>query len=347
MILEALVLSRSIWLLLCLIPFLPVPPSSRLTLLLSVVLVAGIAGQYVDTCWVSWMADLVPASIRGRYFSRRSAVVGAFGMAGAYGAGWIYDHLKTRVGTTYAFFPLYIAAVLFGTTSTILLSRVWEPALHGEKPRPLIHTLRLPFTHPPFRRLLILCGLWALVTGVAVPFYQPQMIKNLHMPFALIAVYAVICGVVNLLTQSFWGHLIDRIGNKRILLISVIGCTLLPLFWLFARPDYLLPIWVDAVLTGLFGPGITLTIFNLVMHTAPQENRSAYLAAHRITTGIIAFIGALLGGWIAQSLAGCKIMIAGQTLVNFQFLFILTFLGRLMLWPLIRKLDDDRINPRG
>ena len=60
MILEALVLSRSIWLLLCLIPFLPVPPSSRLTLLLSVVLVAGIAGQYVDKSWESWMSALVP-----------------------------------------------------------------------------------------------------------------------------------------------------------------------------------------------------------------------------------------------------------------------------------------------
>lgn len=345
MIVESLAMGRSLWLLLCLIPFLAVPAPWKLALFLAVVLVAGLAGQYADTCWTSWMADLVPASIRGRYFSRRGAIVGAFGMAGAFGAGWLYDRFHAETIGIQSFLPFFIGAVVFGAISTLLLSQVWEPPLHGETRRPLLQTLRLPFQHPPFRRLLIVSGLWALVTGVAVPFYQPQMIKNLHMPFTAIATYAVICGAINLLTQSFWGGLIDRIGNKAILLISVIGCTLLPLFWLFASADYLLPVWIDAVLTGLFGPGITLTFFNLVMHTAPRENRTSYLAAHRIMTGLVAFLGALLGGWIAQCLAGWHLAVAGLTLVNFHVLFILTFLGRLLLWPVIRKLDEDRLAP--
>jgi len=337
MILEALTLSRSIWLVLCLLPFLPAP--WRLPLLLGVVLLSALAGNCADTGWMSWMTDLVPAALRGRFFSWRNSILGAIGMLSAWGAGWVFDRLKPLMGAPYAFFPFFIFAVVCATLSTVLLARVWEPPMHGERPLPFWQALRLPLHHGPFRRLLLVCGLWALATGVAAPFFQPQMIKNLHMSFAAIGAYAAVAGLVNLAALPLWGGLIDRVGNRPVLLLNIVGATGLPLLWLLARPDFLLPIWVEAVLNGIFWPGITLTTFNLVMLTAPRENRSAYLSSYRIVTGLVACAGALLGGWLAQLLCTFSCQVAGQNLVNFHVLFLLSCLGRLTLWPLVRRLQ--------
>ncbi|MEI7898681.1 MAG: MFS transporter [bacterium] len=340
MMLEALTLSRSVWICLCLLPFLPISPLVRIALFLVIVLTAATAAEYANMGWMSWMTDLVPPAIRGRYFSWRNSILGASGMLTGCGAGWVCDQLKLITSPANAFVPVLVFAVACGTLSTLLLARIWEPPLHGERPLPLLQTLRLPLRHGPFRHLLILSGLWALVTGVAAPFFQPQMIKNLHMSFAVIGLYAAIAGIVNLAAQPLWGILIDRIGNRPVLLMNIIGVTGLPLLWLLARPDCLMPIWIDAALTGIFWPGILLTFFNLVMITAPQENRSAYLASYRLVTGLVGFAGALLGGGLAYLLRDFSLPVAGQCLVNFHMLFVLSCVGRFALWPLVRHLKE-------
>jgi MFS family permease len=340
MMLEALTLSRAIWLTLCLLPFLPLPADARVALLLAVVLVAAAAAQYADTGWMSWMTDLVPPPIRGRYFSWRSSILGAVGMLSGCGAGWAYDRLKLTAGEERAFLPILLFSLACAALSTVIFARLWEPPLQGERPLTLRHALRLPLLHGPFRQLLIVCGLWALATGVAAPFFQPQMIKNLHMSYAAIGLYAAVAGVVTLAAQPLWGHLVDRIGNRPVLMMNIIGVTGLPFLWLLARPDFLLPIWIDAILTGIFWPGILLTTFNLVMITAPKENRSAYLSSYRLVTGLIAFAGALLGGGIAYLLRDFTLHVAGLCLVNFHILFILSCIGRLTIWPFVRKLRE-------
>jgi MFS family permease len=342
MMMEALTLSRSIWLVLCLLPFLPLPPGVRLYVLFGVVLVSVMAGVFADTAWMSWMTDLVPAAIRGRYFSWRNSILGTIGMAGVYGAGCVCDWLKGSMDPASAFLPLFVFAVACATVSTIILARVWEPPLHGEHPLSLRQLLVLPFLHRPFRHLLLVCGLWTLVTGISTPFFPTQMIKYLHMSYSMIGLYAAVAGLATLVVQPFWGQLIDRIGNRPVLMINVIGVTTLPLYWFFARPDFLLPIWINAVMSGIFWPGIALTTFNLAMITAPRQSRSAYLASYRLVAGVAAFVAALSGGWLAQWLQGFSFDFAGQTLGNYHVVFAVSFFGRFLLWPMIGRLQEER-----
>jgi hypothetical protein len=125
-------------------------------------------------------------------------------------------------------------------------------------------------------------------------------------------------------------------------MINVIGVTTLPLYWFFARPDFLLPIWINAVMSGIFWPGIALTTFNLAMITAPRQSRSAYLASYRLVAGVAAFVAALSGGWLAQWLQGFSFDFAGQTLGNYHVVFAVSFFGRFLLWPMIGRLQEER-----
>jgi predicted MFS family arabinose efflux permease len=193
-----------------------------------------------------------------------------------------------------------------------------------------------------FRKLLRFLVLWSMATGVAGPFFAAHMIKNLHMSFTRIAIYSILAGIMNLVTQPLWGRVIDRVGNRPVLAFNLAGVVVLPLLWLLARPDRIWPIWTDATLTGIFWPGFTLASFNLILATAPERDRTAYLGMQSAAVGISTFVAALIGGLVAKSLGGFHVIFFGQTLVNFHLLFVASALGRISLLPLALGLGEER-----
>jgi hypothetical protein len=52
---------------------------------------SGLCGHVANPAWVSWMADLVPIRIRGRYFSRRKQVGMFVGAIVTIGVGVLLD----------------------------------------------------------------------------------------------------------------------------------------------------------------------------------------------------------------------------------------------------------------
>jgi MFS family permease len=333
---------RALWGVLCFLPFLPLPPAARIAIFLTVVFLGNGLLNGGATAWLSWMTDLVPAERRGRFFGRRNALLGVVGMGAAWSAGRIYDGMvaagRARAGLALVFGAAVACSVIAG----VILTRQWEPPLAGEQPRPLIETIRRPLANRDFRRLLGFLVAWAAVTGIAGPFYGAHMIRNLRMPFSVIAIYSILAGVVSLLTQPLWGRIIDRAGNRPVLICNLAGLCLLPAIWLLATPDRWLPIWIDAVITGVFWPGMALAAFNLLLATVPTEGRAACLGAHSLGVGLGAFVAGLLGGWVAEALAGFHARVCGIALVNFHLLFLLSAAARVALLPFAFGLREER-----
>jgi MFS family permease len=338
----ASVSGRVLWAVLCLIPFLPVGSEWKLALFLVTVVIGNSLVNLSGTAWLSWMTDLVPLEKRGWYFGIRNTVLGAVAMITTYATGWIFDAFVARGRKPQGFAWIFGTAAFFAATAGIALARQWEPPLVGERVRPLIETLRRPFGDRRFRRLLRFLILWSMATGVASPFFAAHMIKNLHMSFTKIAYYSIIAGVMNLVTQPLWGKVIDRVGNRPVLAFNLAGVVILPVLWLFTAPQRLWPIWTDATLTGLFWPGFTLASFNLILATAPERDRTAYLGMQTMAIGISAFVASLIGGLVAKRLAGFHVVVLGQTLVNFHVLFAASTVSRMLLLPLALGLREER-----
>jgi MFS family permease len=340
--LTAAVSGRALWAILCVIPFLPISLAWKLAVFLGVVCLGNFLVNLSGTAWLSWMTDLVPIEKRGRYFGVRQTILGAVAMFTTYSAGRIFDTFVARGERPLGFTWIFGAAALFAVLAGLVLSRQWEPPLRGERIRPLLDTLRQPIADRRFRKLLRFLVLWSMATGVAGPFFAAHMIKNLHMSFTRIAIYSILAGIMNLVTQPLWGRVIDRVGNRPVLAFNLGGVVVLPLLWLLARPDRIWPIWTDATLTGIFWPGFTLASFNLILATAPERDRTAYLGMQSAAVGISAFVAALIGGLIAKSLGGFHVILFGQTLVNFHVLFVASALGRISLLPLALGLGEER-----
>ncbi|HTY08776.1 MAG TPA: MFS transporter, partial [Candidatus Edwardsbacteria bacterium] len=293
---------RALWALLCLLPFLRLLPGARLWLFFAVVFLANTLVNMANNAWTSWMTDLVPLERRGAYFGVRNTILGAVGMAANFGAGKLFDWFKAGGRQIQGYAWIFGAAALCAMIGGAILSRQHEPPLRGERQLSLRSLLAVPLANRDFRRLLWFFVLWSVATSLAGPFFGAHMIKNLKMPFSTIAVYSIVAGVLNLTLQPLWGKVIDRVGNRPVLAFNIMGIFMLPLFWLFATPANYFPIWCDAFLTGFFWPGFGLATFNLLLVTAPDENRTAYLAVQSVLTGLAVFLASLLGGWAANAL---------------------------------------------
>jgi MFS family permease len=261
----AATLGRLLWAALCILPFLNVLAGWKLLIFFLVIFIANTSVNMANNAWLSWMTDLVPLKRRGSYFGLRSTILGAVTMAANFGAGKLYDVMKSQALQQQAFAIIFGAAAFTAVIAGIILSKQWEPPLTGEKPLPISQLFRLPFANRDFRRLLLFFVLWSMATAVAGPFFAAHMIKNLHMPFAVIAYYSIIAGILNFAFQPLWGRIIDRLGNKPVMIFNMLGIFSLPLFWLFTTPDFYLPIWIDAFISGLVWPGFALATFNLLL----------------------------------------------------------------------------------
>jgi MFS family permease len=155
----------------------------------------------------------------------------------------------------------------------------------------------------------------------------------------MLALLAVATGAVTLISQPLIGRLQDRYGDRRVLIGSVVGVILLPWGWVLATPTFLLPLWLNAIFSGVFWPGITQGLLNLLMDRAPAEGRGAYVASYGAVTGLGAFVASLLGGAIAVGLGSTIVHIGPLALNHYAVLFVLSSVGRAaMALVFMRKL---------
>lgn len=124
-------------------------------------------------------------------------------------------------------------------------------------------------------------------------------------------------------------------------------CTgFLPIFWVFATPRFLVPIWADAVGNGLFWTGATLAWFNMLLAFAQgKTHRDAYFAVFTAVSGLGGFAASLVGGTVAQILNGFHLNLGPFHFVNFHIMFALAGLGRFATLTLLRTVPDERAKP--
>lgn len=297
--------------------------------------------NFSGNLWLSWMSDLIPREQRGRYFGVRNTILNGIGMVVNYLGGKILDIWEPRR----AYITLFSTAVLFSTIAGVTLSLQPEPKF--EKREISFREVFLkPLKDKSFIALIKFVSFWYLFAGIAAPFWVVHMIKNLKMAYSMIAVYGIIAGIASLLFQIFWGRMIDRVKSKPILVMNFVGITFLPIIWLFATPNFILPIWIDAFFSGAFWSGINLSLFNILLSlTEEKELKESYFAVFSTITGICGFFSSILGGLLAQLFVNFKFEFLGQTFVNFHLLFLGTSIFRFLSIALLRRVREKEAYP--
>ncbi|MBC7261854.1 MAG: MFS transporter [Chloroflexi bacterium] len=186
---------------------------------------------------------------------------------------------------------------------------------------------------------------WLFAVGISAPFFAAHLLKNLGWNFKGIAYLNILTAGMTILCQPFWGRLIDRFGHKPVLTVCEVAILHLPLYYAFCPPGVSWPIWVNAVLAGVFWSGFNLAIFSLVLAALPAKGRPGYMAAYSAWSGVVNFVAITLGGWVALRLSGLQLHLAGLPFGNYQMLFTLTSVLRFPGLFLLHRVREKEAVP--
>jgi MFS family permease len=284
------------------------------------------------------MSDLVPARQRGRYFGLRNTISSITVILSTWGAGIILDYFRKNNHESEGYAWIFGVAIITALAGVAVLWFQPEPPLRRRERVRVRELFSAPMRQPTFVVFSLLATGWALVTGIASPFFNAYGIQNLHLSFTLLAQFAVATSAVAIVTQPLIGRLQDRYGNKAVLIASMIGVIPLPWGWVFSTPSNQIPLWLTSIFSGVFWPGITQGLLNLVMDRAPAQGRGAFLAFYGAITGLGTFAAGVLGGVLASAIGPALLIPLGSvTLTQYTILFVVSSLGRAVMAGLFAR----------
>jgi MFS family permease len=258
-------------------------------------------GQLGYPAWSALVGDLVPKTIRGRYFAARNIGLGL--------AALIFTPLAGRIielgGGARGYQIGFAIAAAVGLVATGIFARIPEPPI----PRPAAGAPRSTQertawaalrARPRFVAFTAVAFLWNLALMTAGPFFSVYLVRHLYASPTQIGILAAVNATANIVGQRIWGRLNDRRGAAWVMRITGLLIPLLPLLWSVAPgPWYLLPV---EAFSGFVWAGYGLSSFNLLLGLTPEAQRARFVAVYQLVVFGAACGGPLLGSLLADTL---------------------------------------------
>ena len=333
-------ISRLLWLPMVLLPLL-LPDWPHIGFFLVLFTLAHLLMQLGVPGWITWMADLVPRQIRGRYFSQRNRFAGGFAIGVSLLGGIVLDFFREKDSAYDGYLALFLLACTAGLAAFFFLGKQPEPPQADPQPLPPLSTyLSRPFQNKNYRRILAFYLALLFPVGISAPYFSAHLIKVLEWDFRLVAATSIGTSIVSLIVEPIWGKLVDRHGHRPVLILCTIGITHLPIYYAFGPYDLYWPFFANALLAGAFWPGLNLAMFGLLLETTPQEGKAGFLAVQATLNGFMNFLASGLGGILALWLASVHFEWNGLLFNNYQILFFLSAMLRVPSLLLLLRISE-------
>lgn len=252
--------------------------------------------------WNSWMSDLVPTKIRGKYFGVRSGIVAVATVIFHFVISTTLDHFKSIKETNLGFTVVLTISVIFGIVTIFLFHR----QTHFKMKENLIgqnfsfEVIRESFKEKSFKRRLILVSMIQFTIGMGVMFFPIYMLEVVKVSFTTYAFYQTIHLLIGILGYRFCGKIIDKFGSDRAIIYVSAGLIFSSIVWLFINENRLYLFFLDAALLGFFQNAFNLININVSLSNPKDKFGNYKIAFFASIVGLSYFCGSLLAGQISK-----------------------------------------------
>ncbi|MGA2798382.1 MAG: MFS transporter [Thermoguttaceae bacterium] len=306
--------------------------------------------QYLGTVALfSWLADIAPLRIRGRFFGFRQRWLVAGEAIGALACGlfsywWIENHAESLRWIGYAIPAGLGAWFMIAAIVPLWMMPKAEKIVHK---RPAIDwkSLAGPFAESRFLRLLLFGCWFSFSNGLTQTMQTTFPARVLHVSLLTMLAVSTAMRLGQLSISPALGRMCDRIGNKSVMLFCLILTAQGPLFYFFSTPQA--PWWfVGAWIVWIAYAGLNIGLPNLMLKLAPGQSQCAttnrrsvpgssssasntpYIAAYFTVTGLCYAANVILGGWLFDRYGTSSFEFLGNSLDYNQWIFLVGWAAR-------------------
>jgi MFS family permease len=247
-----------------------------------------------NPAWGSLMTEYIPYSKRGKYFGWRGTVLGWAYTVSVIVAGVILYYFRP-VSLFWGFAILMLIAAVSRYISWFFVTLMYEPRWQSKEAAyfSLWDFIR-QFRHSNFARFAIFSAFFILGVSLVSPFFAVYILKELHLNYFD---YTLLMGATSFtmfVPQRFWGEQADRYGNMRIIRVTLLMVSLVPLLWMFSQD--LIYLFIIQLLAGFGWAGLNLASTNFIYDVSAPNKRERCLSYYNFLIGIGIGLGAFLGG---------------------------------------------------
>jgi MFS family permease len=237
----------------------------------------------------TWLYALVPAGVRGRYWSTDQIMAGS----AAVGSLAVCSVLFAVLSPSAAFFIQYLIAIVGAMVAWYALNKL--PDIEKPSTMPLRHVLeqspRLMFRPGAYRRYLWLAALFYVLSAPLAPFFAYYLKSTAGYTAAHIMFYTMLHYIGVILANGFMRSRLDRAGAKPFLrLCFAIYAAVAAGWWLLLHWPGAFG-WALPVLYLLLGAGagcFAAANLNYLAKVVPENDRALPVALH---SAVIIFSG--------------------------------------------------------
>lgn len=309
---------------LAIFPFVLFP--SRILALIFAVTLFRVLANLIATVWGGLASDYLAPEERGKYFGWRSRIIGVAGMATTVLAGILLNAFRT-ISTAAGF------AILFGITAAARfisakfmsqMQDVPEQKNPGDKFTFFMFLRR--FRKSNFVKFVFYVASITFATTLAAPYFSVYMLRDLHFSYLTYMFIHMGAVLASLVSFPLWGKHADKIGNAKILKTTSLLIPLIPVLWLFS--SNLVYLFVIEVFAGFVWGGFNLCSLNFIYDAVSPGKRMRCLGYFGFINGVATFMGAGLGGYLAERLPYLN---GSRILTLFVISAVLRFLSHFLL----------------
>ncbi|MFW5839185.1 MAG: MFS transporter, partial [Planctomycetota bacterium] len=248
---------RIIWIVVAMIPLLlPLPSATAVWAMLVLIMISWCVEALARPAWMSWMGDLIPKRIRGRYFAARGIITRMIQIPVvlflAFYASFAIDESRPITAADqplliWSLSAIFAVAGLFGLVDILLFFRIREvirtrhdglrtPAVQVRVDRkyrgswmyPLAYLGAMgrefvldPLSDYAFRRYVIYGMTITFSMAVAGQFFYRHLLESVGLgPIGTDLLFMVIGPIVAMFASRVWGRLSDAWGRRPVLIFA-------------------------------------------------------------------------------------------------------------------------------
>lgn len=345
---------RAAWILVASVPWI-FPEAHWWWMLLVTMGMSTILANMMSPAWITWMADLVPGRLRGRYFSARGQYGRFVGVVTTMVTALVLDRAiggDAHVLRKLISIALCVASVC-GMFDIGMLK--WVPAAQRRQRDPDVkfgELLKQPLRDRNFRLFLgfnatLTFGIGYVGQFIWLYLFDVVGMSNLQANTMLVALPLV----MSMLSFPIWGRLVDRLGCKPVLVIAGVLIVHGGASWIFVTRESWWLGYLGSMSATAAWPGVELASLNMLLEMSGSRERgrlgSAYVAVNSLVVALAGVASGLFGGAVAEAMADWHGSFLGYPLTYHGVLLLLSAALRAaaLLW-LIKMVEPQAYTTR-
>jgi MFS family permease len=317
-LLGSLMIYRSSYLIIALLPFLPLTKELLGPLVISVIIGFTSLAHFWNIGFIPWFTELIPEQNRASVFAARNisynATLSLFGFLfglwleraafpGNYQAMYAFGFACSLMSMYYL---VKIRAPKVDRPGSADIPTAWSMVNRWKALRQVVKD------HSGFVRITLNTVLHGIGVWAISPLYILYFVRELDAKETWLGLNGTVSTLFTLIGFALWRWLVQRWGEPVTLKRTIMLVGLYPI--LVGLVHSLPAILILSALNGLLVPGVNMSHFNTLLKVTPESNRPGYTAAYVFIANIGIFIFPLVGVALADQIGLVPMLIGGGLL---------------------------------